>query len=306
MDLITVALHPSGPIGVRGALAALEGIELVCPSDEQGVVDALRAASVLVTREWRDEYFAPGLRWVQTGSAGHERFPLDGFRRRGIVLAGGRGLHAVVAEHAIGLLLSLTRDIHVAVRAMSSHRWDPHVAEEIGGRTVVLLGLGTIGEGIARRLAQWDVRVIGVTRTPDRYRGAVADMRALGELATACAEASVLFIALPSTTETRHLVSAAVLDALGQGWLVNVSRGALVDEAALIERLRDGRLRGAGLDVVSEEPLPPASPLWSLPNVVLTPHMGGHSPRYGARFAALFEENLRAFRGQGPWRNRIC
>jgi D-2-hydroxyacid dehydrogenase (NADP+) len=112
-------------------------------------------------------------------------------------------------------------------------------------------------------------------------------------------------VALPLAAETRHLVTDAVLDALGAGWVTNVSRGPVIDEAALIERLRDGRLLGAGLDVTETEPLPADSPLWNMSNVVITPHMAGLTPRYGERLAKLLTENLRAYRGQGPWRNRI-
>lgn len=113
-------------------------------------------------------------------------------------------------------------------------------------------------------------------------------------------------VALPLAAETQHLVSAPVLDALGLGWVTNVSRGPVIDEAALIERLRDGRLLGAGLDVTEQEPLPADSPLWDLPNVVITPHMAGLTPRYGERLAKLLSHNLRAYQGLEPWRNRIC
>lgn len=302
----TIVVDPSSPSGVREALASMPGVVAVCPPGEREVARALADVPVLITKLWHDEYFQPALRWVQTGSAGYERFPLDEFRRRGIVLCSGRGLHSVVTEHAIALLLALLRDVHLAVRRMALREWEPHVAEELGGRTVVVAGLGPIGEGIARRLAAWDVRIIGVTRTPARYGGSLADVRPLTGLATACSEASVLFVAVPQAPETRHLVSARVLDALGHGWVVNVARGPLIDEQALVERLRDGRLAGAGLDVVEREPLPAASDLWTLPNVVLTPHMGGNSPRYGSRFAELLAQNLLAYEGRGPWRNRIC
>lgn len=308
MAATTVVLHPLGQPGVREALEAVRGIRLVCAATEDDTRDALRSGAVLVTVNgcWRDEFFQPGLRWVQSQSAGYEGFPVDEFRRRGIILASARGLHVVCAEHAIALLLCLTRDLHLALRDMAGRRWNLHVAEELGGRTVVIAGLGAIGEAIARRLSTWEVRLIGVTRSPKRYAGVLGDVRPLAELASACAEASVLIVSVPAAPETRHLVSAPVLDSLGAGWVVNVARGSVVDEAALVERLRDGRLLGAGLDVVELEPLPGDSPLWVLPNVVITPHMAGHSPRYGERLAELFTHNLRAYQGLVPWRNRIC
>jgi len=110
----------------------------------------------------------------------------------------------------------------------------------------------------------------------------------------------------PDHPKTRHLVSDEVLDALGPGWVVNVSRGAVVDEPALVARLVDGRLLGAGLDVFGQEPLPTQSVLWQLPNVVCTPHMAGMSPRYARRLAELLTHNLLAFDGRASWRNRVC
>jgi phosphoglycerate dehydrogenase-like enzyme len=246
------------------------------------------------------------MRWLQSHSAGYNQYPIDKLRDRGIILTSASGVHIVCAEHAIGLLLALTRDIHLGIRAMPARTWDTHVAPEVGGRTVAIAGLGAIGEAIAVRLAGWDVRLIGVTRPPKDYRGVLEDVRPLSALADACREASILMVAFPLAAETRHLVSADVLDALGGGWVTNVSRGAVIDEAALIERLRDGRLLGAGLDVTETEPLPANSPLWDMPNVVITPHMAGLTPRAGERLAKLLTENLRAYRGMGPWRNRIC
>jgi D-2-hydroxyacid dehydrogenase (NADP+) len=302
----TVVLHPMHQSGVREALEGLPEIELVCPQDDSGLKDALATDAVLVTYIWRDEYLRPGLRWLQSHSAGYNQYPIDTLRQQGVVLTSASGVHVVCAEHAMGLLLALTRDIHIGIRDMPTRRWDTHVAPEVGGRTVVIAGLGAIGEAIARRLAGWDVRLIGVTRSPGSYAGVVKDVRPLDQLAAACAEASILMVALPLAAETRHLVSAEVLDALGQGWITNVSRGPVIDESALIDRLRDGRLFGAGLDVTEIEPLPADSPLWDLPNVVITPHMAGLTPRCGERLAELLQHNLRAYRGLGPWRNRIC
>ena len=302
----TVVLHPLHSPGVREALSAVPDISLVLPATESDIPAALARDAVFVTYLWNDAYLQPGLRWLQSHSAGYNQYPIEKLRERGVVLTSASGVHIVCAEHAIGLLLALTRDIHLGIRAMPARTWDTHVAPEVGGRTVVIAGLGAIGEAIAVRLAGWDVRLIGVTRSPKNYRGVLQDVRPLSALADACREASILMVAFPLAAETRHLVSGEVLDALGAGWVTNVSRGAVIDEAALIERLRDGRLLGAGLDVTETEPLPANSPLWDMPNVVMTPHMAGLTPRAGERLAKLLAENLRAYHGRGPWRNRIC
>jgi D-2-hydroxyacid dehydrogenase (NADP+) len=305
----TVVVHPASEVGVAAALAGLAGVRAVCPSAADDITAALGPdGRILVTPRvgWRDEYLVAGLAWVQSQSAGYEGFPLAEFRRRGIAFATGRGLHEVCAEHAIGLLLAMTRGLHRAGQNRVGREWSRVPADEVSGRTIVVLGLGTIGEGIARRLSTWDARLVGVTRDPARYHGGLTDVRPLSELARACAAASVLMVALPDAPEVRGIVSAEILDALSPGWLVNVARGSLVDESALVERLRDGRLLGAGLDVVSTEPPPGDSPLWDLANLVLTPHMAGRSPTYAVRFAALMAENLKAFHGRGEWRNRVC
>jgi D-2-hydroxyacid dehydrogenase (NADP+) len=298
-------VHPLTLPGVPEALAAIEGVELVCPTDEDGVTDALRLAPILVTRRWRDDYLQPGLRWVQGLGAGYDQFPIDSLREAGVAFSNASGLHTGVAEHAIGLLLTLTRDINRAMAAAREHHWDPHDAIELEGSTIALVGLGAIGEAIARRLGPWGVRLIGVTRSPGTYQGSVGDVRPLAGLVEASEEASVLMVAIAASSLTRKLVSAEVLDALGAGWVVNVSRGSVVDEAALVARLADGRLLGAGLDVFEAEPLPTSSPLWQLPNVVCTPHMAGMSQHYAERFADLVAHNLLAHEGRVPWRNRF-
>jgi D-2-hydroxyacid dehydrogenase (NADP+) len=298
-------LHPVDLPGVGAALSAIRGIELVCPADEAGVMQAIRGCPVLITRRWQQAYLHPGLRWVQAMSAGYEQFPVAALEDAGVALSTASGLHASVAEHAIGLLLTLTRDINGAMSAARVQRWDPHDAAEVGEMTIVILGLGAIGQAIAHRLSTWGCRLIGVTRSPD-VRPHVADVRPLGRLAEACEEASALLVAIALTPETSGLVSGPALDGLGSGWVVNVSRGGVIDEAALVARLADGRLRGAGLDVFAREPLPADSPLWSLPNVVCTPHMAGMSPHYAGRLAGLVAHNLRAFEGRAPWRNRVC
>jgi phosphoglycerate dehydrogenase-like enzyme len=189
---------------------------------------------------------------------------------------------------------------------MNEGRWDRYVPNEMAGRTVAILGLGYIGEGIARRLGGWDVDVIGITRDPSRYDGVLDQVVEIGQLTEVAHSASVLFVAIAATPDTRHLVSPRVLDALGSGgWLINVARGELVDEPALIERLMTGALGGAALDVFQSEPLPVDSPLWSMSNVICTPHMAGESIEHAQRFLELFLRNVAAYNHKGEWVNRI-
>ncbi|MCB2224617.1 MAG: D-2-hydroxyacid dehydrogenase [Actinobacteria bacterium] len=301
-----VVLYPARGSTIADALAAVQGIRLATP-DAAGVAGALEDAEILVTYPWREEFLVPGLRWVQSVSAGTEQFPLDRFREAGVVLTSARGVHGPqVAEHAIALLLAMTRGIGTAALARRERRWEwPHVTE-IGGKTLGVVGLGAIGEAVAERAAALGMRVIGTRRDPAGYDGAADEVVPAARMLDVFAAADAVVLVLPGGEETRGMIGAAHLDALGAGWLVNVGRGTVVDEDALVAALRDGPLLGAGLDVFATEPLPAGSPLWDLPNVVMTPHVAGASPRYGERLADVFRRNLEAYRGAGEWVNRVA
>lgn len=302
-----VVLHPEQPPGVREQLEALDGIELVTPDDADGVHQALvDGASILATFRWEDRFLQPSLRWIAGEGAGFEQYPLDELAAAGVVLTTATGVHTVsVAEHAMGLLLALTRRIGEATRDAVHHVWHERPGADLEGRTAAVLGLGTIGEAIARLAQAFGMEVIGYKRDPAAYDGVVDEVFGPGDLLAVCRRADVLFVVLPGGDGTHHLVGREQLDALGAGWVVNVGRGPVVDEDALVEALTAGTLRGAGLDVFETEPLPDSSKLWDLPSVVLTPHTAGDSPRYGERWTQIFRHNLRAFEGAAGWRNRV-
>jgi phosphoglycerate dehydrogenase-like enzyme len=304
----TVVLHPVHPPGLSDLLAEQAGITVDVATDDNAVVDALEAgAEVLVTYRWEHRYLTASLRWVQAISAGIEQFPVDEFRARGVRLTSARGAHApAVAEHALALLFILARRIGEAMRDVPDRRWHPYrPAYELSGRTLGILGLGTIGEEIAVRASGLGMRVVGSKRRPDRYEGVAEWVGGPDGTLEVCREADVVVITLPHAEDTIGLVGPEELEALRGGWLVNVGRGSVVDEPALITALADGTLLGAGLDVFAAEPLPADSPLWDLPNVVITPHSAWSSDRLAVRLADLFGENLAAFRGSGNWRNLV-
>lgn len=302
-----VVLHPDHPPGVDTVLESQSGIELVRPSDEDGVADALgRGGEILVTYKWRGDYLTPSLRWVAGTGAGTEQYPLDVLEQRGIVLTTASGVHSsCVAEHAFSLLLACTRRLGESVRSMEHRRWDRVVGEELAGKNLLVVGLGRIGEELAQRTEGWGMSVAGIKRNVDGYQGRVLDVRPPEELDASCEWADVVVLAVPANASTQHLIGAQQLERLGAGWLVNVGRGSLVDEDALVEALTRGRLRGAGLDVTEVEPLAQDSPLWSLPNVVLSAHNAGDSPGYGVRWGELFRHNLPRLNGDGDWTNRV-
>lgn len=307
MPDIDVVLHPVLPPGVAAALAATAGIKLHQPADNAGVAAALASgAPVLVGHTWQSEFMQPTLRWMAGTGAGTDQYPLDQFRQRGVVLTTALGVHsACVAEHAFALLLSLTRRVGEAVRNMAAPSWQPLVGEELAGKRLAIVGLGRIGEEVAQRAQGWGLELIGIKRRPEHYRGCVKDVRGLDQLDAICDWADILLLCAPAQPDRSSLIGVAQLRRLGKGWLVNVGRGRLVDETALLHALQFGGLRGAALDVTGIEPLPADSPLWRLPQVVITAHNAGDSPGYGPRWGRLFERNLAAFIGSGiDWVNR--
>jgi D-2-hydroxyacid dehydrogenase (NADP+) len=307
MKATRTVLHPSLPSGVADLLRTVPGLALQEPKDDDGVAAALGAGGeILVTHTWREDFLTPSLRWIAGTGAGFEQYPLEQLAARGVVLTTAWGVHAgTVAEHAFALLLGLTRGVGKAARAMTRNSWEHYLGEEVGGKKMAIIGLGRIGEAIAVRAQNWDMTVAGIKRDPARYEGCVGDVRGTDRLRETCAWADILVLAAPARADGSPLIGREELALLGAGWIVNVARGSVIDEAALIDALTNGALRGAGLDVTVTEPLPADSPLWSLPNVVITPHVGGGSPGYAPRWGAIFTHNLAAFRDGGAWRNRL-
>ena len=304
MTLPTAVIHPRHPRGVAEALDSVSGIRLVQP-DSHGLMNALGKAEIFVTFMWDESFLVDSLRWIQSISAGVDQYPIEELAGRDVVLTSASGLHAIpVAEHAFALLLALTRGVGVSTRDTLSKVWKPRMAEEISGRTMTVLGLGAIGEEIARRARMWGMTVFGVKRDPVSHRGNADSVIGLDGLVDAVSGSDILISVLPGGPDTDGVIDRRVLGALGGGWFVNVGRGNVVSEEDLLWALDHG-LAGAGLDVFDEEPLPETSPLWEHPRVVITPHIAGLSPGYGPRLAEILEFNLEAFHGRGEWRNRI-
>ena len=302
-----VVLHPQHPYGVDAFLESVPDIELQRPQDDAGVAKALNdGAEVLVTYTWRDEFLTPSLKWIAGTGAGAEQYPHDLLEERGVTLTTAVGVHSVtVAEHAFALLLALTRRVGEAVRHMSGPDWVPLFGEELLGKKMAVIGLGRIGEQIALRGQAFGMDVVGLKRRPDSYSGCLRDVRGPDALDELCDWAEVLVLCAPATADGSPIIREKQLDLLGRGWLVNVGRGSLVDPDALVTAVTNGELIGAGLDVTSPEPLPPESPLWSSPKVVITAHFAGAGPYYGERWGKIFRQNLTAFRGGGEWQNRL-
>ena len=240
---------------------------------------------------------AKSLRWVQVASAGVEGMMYPAFKESDIILTNSRRMHgSQIAEHAFALLLSLTRRIITQYDFMKEKRWEKAPCIELAGMTMGVLGLGGIGRAIAARAKAFEFNVIAVDPEPMEKPESVTELGKLDWLSEFMAKSNVVVVCCPITPETHKLLSHEQFNAMQDGsYLVNISRGKVVDEDALIAALRSGKLAAAGLDVTYTEPCPPESPLWTEPNVVLTAHTAGGSQHIQARTMQLFIDNLHRY-----------
>ncbi len=250
---------------------------------------------------------APRARWIHTISAGVENLVEELAGRDGVILTNNSGAYdAPIAEFVLALALAAAKQLPQHGRNQRERRWDDaarHV--ELRGATMVVVGMGSIGGEVARLAAAIGMRVIGVRRSGGTAPG-VERVVGPDRLVEVAREADYLAIAAPLTPATRGLVSRDVIAALPRhAWVINIARGAIVDEAALLEAVRDRRIGGAALDVFTEEPLPADSPWWGLDNVIVTPHHSSSSPRVRDRTYALIEENVRRWRASEPLLNVV-
>lgn len=311
----TVVVHHDQPIAetLRGRRSDL----IVARADtREEVISALSQADIFVTNpaSWNDD-FLDGLSegvWVQATSTGFAAFPTALFEQRGILFTNAAGNYSVpVADHAFALALGLGRDLPRFVTNKQANRWDRDVGTsliDMADRRLTIVGLGDIGEAIAQRGLGFDMEVKGVKRDPTSYSGCLSpeDVHASTELYSLLSATDLLVVIVPLTEETHHLIDGEVFQELPEtAVVINVSRGPVVDEAALIEALQTGSIGGAGLDVFEEEPLPPESPLWDMDDVIITPHVAGRSQSFVDRFVSLFLDNYDRWISDKPVTNRI-
>jgi D-2-hydroxyacid dehydrogenase (NADP+) len=257
---------------------------------------------------------APRLEWVHSPAAAVERLlPLAALGARGITISNSRGVQAVpMAESVMGGLLVLARKYDRMLEAQREHRWIQNELVDdwpwlLDEKAMTIVGLGTIGVEIAKRAHAFGMRVTGVRRHPDRDKPAWVD-RVVGadRLHDALAGCDVLVLAAPGVAATHAMIGARELALLNPGAvLVNVARAAIVDQQALMQGLESGRLGGAVLDVFETEPLDPASPLWSMRNVVITPHSSGFRSTHWHDVIALFVDNMTRYRAAQPLRHVV-
>ncbi len=268
----------------RNASEAARGIE---------TTDVLLTFGAYVSEELLGR--AHRLRWIQALGSGVDGVTGLLSRRPEILLTSGRGAQAhPVSETALALMLALSRDVPRLLRNQQARTWQRWSPTLLYGSTVVIIGVGAIAETLGQKCQALGMHTFGVSN-----RTAAPGFERIfprSELLEAVALADYLVLLTPYTPSTHHIIDASVLSALPSGaYLINVARGAVVDEAALIEHLERRAIAGAALDVFETEPLPPDSPLWSLSNVLISPHMAGLNQGYAADLLPILQHNLRAF-----------
>ncbi|HVR74641.1 MAG TPA: NAD(P)-dependent oxidoreductase [Planctomycetota bacterium] len=316
---------------------AAAGVKIVAAAGEEAAIREVADADAILGRISRGIVEAgKGLRWVHSFSAGVEQYVgtgddrapgIDALIRSGIVLTNGRRCYGPnIADQVFAYLLGFTRQLKSSIEGKAlvpaegdgsggsprgASRWksiDPGDKEEIElrGKRMVILGLGGIGSEVALRARAFGMHVVGVDPAAAIPFAGVDEIHRPAALLTALAGAHVLVVACPLTKETKGLVGARQLALLAPGaYFINVARGRIVDHDALVEAVRSGKLAGVGLDVTDPEPLPDGSPLWSLPNVVITPHNAGQSDGSRRRIRLLARENIRRFVSGEPLLNVV-
>ena len=285
--------------------------------DPQTLERRIAEADVLVVSGlWHNRLLdqAQKLRFIQSIGAGTDQFPQSELAARGIRLASARGVNArAVSEHAMALMLALARRLPEARDNQHRHHWRGMIGDlagredELAGKTLLIVGLGDIGGRLARLAKAFDMRVVGLRRNPGAGAGAADAVHRMDELSALLPAADYVALTCPLTPETENLIDAAALARIKpSACLVNVARGRVVDEAALIAALNAGRIAGAALDVTVEEPLAAASPLWDMPQVLVTPHTAGETRRYEDNVIEILRDNLdRLWRGEAALRNQV-
>jgi len=287
-------------------------MRLLVTTDRQAIEDALATIEIAV-KQFPQALMtqAPHLRWFQQWGAGADwLLHHPAVAASELVITTGSGVHAIpISEHILAYLFAFARALPQAIRGQTQRAWQqPEWSRifELAGKTMVLIGVGAIGERTALMAHGLGMRVLGVRQNADVSTPGVEAMFAPEALLDVLPQADFVVITAPLTEATRNLIGAAELQAMkATAYIVNIGRGGVIDEPALVRALQEGRLAGAGLDVFASEPLPPDSPLWAMENVIITGHYAGATPIYDERAMAIFLDNLRRYRAGEPLRNVV-
>ncbi|MDQ0273461.1 D-2-hydroxyacid dehydrogenase [Cytobacillus purgationiresistens] len=275
--------------------------ELIVGKDPSIWEDEAKDAEIILS--WKrllNDSFAdnPNLRWIQAWSAGINYLPLEKFEEKDIILTCAKGVHAYpISETIFAFMLAFTRKIDTYVKNQKDKKWNPSdIKHEIHGKTVGIVGVGTIGQETARIAKAFGMHVIGVRHSgnPLEYVDKMVTSLELDSILPKC---DFIVVTLPLTKDTHHLFSKKQFELMkSSAYFINIGRGEITDEQALYTALKDGQIAGAGLDVFETEPLPTESPLWDLENVIITPHTSGSTEHYEERvIEQIFLPNFKQY-----------
>jgi len=242
-------------------------------------------------------------------SSGYNHLPMEEMTEKGVVVANAAGIHAPgIAEQALGYCLMFARQLHTGWQRKSNHEWRHYQPDELNGSTVTVVGLGAIGTTFVERLEGMGVDTIGIRYTPEKG-GPTDKVYGLDKdsLHEALAQTDYLVLSTPLTDTTTELIGEEELNTLSpSAYVINVSRGGVIDTDALVAALQKNDINGAALDVTEPEPLPADSPLWRMGNVLITPHVGGHTPQHWERLGDIVTHNVRQLEsGDWSFRNKV-
>ncbi|MBN9488822.1 MAG: D-2-hydroxyacid dehydrogenase [Alphaproteobacteria bacterium] len=271
---------------------------------------------VVVSGMWKNDLIAhaPKLKFIQSISSGMDQYSREQLGAKKVRLASAAGVNArAVAEHAMSLILAVARRLPEARDNQHKKMWRGMIGDlaeredELGGKTLLVVGMGRIGSDLARLAKAFDMKVVGIRRDPAQGANGADSIHAMADLVKLVPQADFVALTCALTPETTGLMSAAAFAAMKPSSVfVNVARGKVADEAALIETMKGGKIWAAALDVTADEPLPAASPLWTMPNVFITPHTAGETRRYEDNVIDILIENLeRLWRGETALRNQV-
>jgi D-2-hydroxyacid dehydrogenase (NADP+) len=271
---------------------------------------------VVVSGMWKNDLIpqASKLKFIQSISSGMDQYSKEQLGAKNIRLASAAGVNArAVAEHAIALILAVARRLPEARDNQHKKVWRGMIGDlaqredELGGKTLLIVGMGRIGSHLAKLAKAFDMKVLGIRRDPAQGANGADSIHGMADLVKLVPQADFVALACALTPETTGLMNAAAFAAMKPSSVfVNVARGKVADEAALIKTMQGNRIWAAALDVTVDEPLPAASPLWSMPNVFITPHTGGETRAYEDNVIDILIENLdRLWRGEKTLRNQV-
>jgi phosphoglycerate dehydrogenase-like enzyme len=298
-------------------LALGTGVDSFEVRDGAELAQRIGGADVLVISGlWRNDLLAraPRLRFIQSIGAGTDQFSREALAQHGVRLASARGVNArAVAEHVIALILALARRLPEARDNQAKHVWRGMIGDlarredELGGKTLIIVGLGQIGGRLAQLAKAFDMRVIGIRRDPRAGAGPADAVHGMADLKGLLPQADFVALTCPLTAETEKLIDAEALARMKpSAYLVNAARGRVVDEPALVAALTKRQIKGAAIDVTVEEPLAADSALWAMEHVLITPHTAGETCRYEDNVLAIMQENLaRLWRGETVLLNQV-